>query len=35
MAEYTIVGLNEVAQVLQLLHPKLRLKKQLAQEVGN
>ena len=33
MAEYTIVGLNEVAQVLQLLHPKLRLKKQLAQEV--
>lgn len=33
MTEYTIVGLNEVKQVLTLLHPKLRLKKQLAQNV--
>ena len=33
MTEYTIVGLSEVAQVLTLLHPKLRLKKKLAHDV--
>ena len=33
MTEYTIVGLSEVAQVLALLHPKLRLKKKLARDV--
>lgn len=30
MTEYTIVGLREVEHVLQLLHPFLRLKKELA-----
>ena len=34
MTEYTIVGLSEVAQVLALLHPKLRLKKNLARDVS-
>lgn len=33
MTEYTIVGLSEVAQVLALLYPKLRLKKRLAHDV--
>ena len=33
MTEYTIVGLEEAAQVLNLLQPKLRLKKQLARDV--
>ena len=33
MTEYTIVGLSEVAAVLTLLTPKLRLKKQLAKDV--
>jgi hypothetical protein len=33
MTEYTIVGMEEVAHVLQLLRPKLRLKKQLATDV--
>jgi hypothetical protein len=33
MTEYTIVGMEEVANVLQLLQPKLRLKKQLATNV--
>jgi hypothetical protein len=33
MTEYTIVGLREVEQVLTLLHPKLRLKKNLARDV--
>lgn len=33
MSEYTIVGLSAVASVLTLLQSKLRLKKQLAQEV--
>ena len=33
MAEYTIVGLKEVKQVLQLLQPYLRLKKVLAGKV--
>lgn len=33
MSEYTIVGMDEVANVLQLLRPKLRLKKQLATDV--
>ncbi len=33
MTEYTIVGLKEVKAVLLLLHPFLRLKKVLAQEV--
>ena|SRR3990167_2499876 len=33
MTEYTIVGLSEVEQTLQLLHDKLRLKKSLAQDV--
>lgn len=33
MTEYTIVGIDEVAHVLQLLKPKLRLKKQLATDV--
>ncbi len=33
MTEYTIVGQEEVAQVLSLLHPNLRLKKKLAQDV--
>ena len=30
MTEYTIVGMVEVAHILKLLNPKLRLKKQLA-----
>lgn len=33
MTEYTIVGLTEVEQVLELLQEKLRLKKVLAREV--
>lgn len=33
MSEYTIVGLTEVEQILQLLRDKLRLKKNLANEV--
>ena len=33
MTEYTIVGLEEVKEVLQLLHPFLRLKKMLAKEI--
>lgn len=33
MTEYTIVGLSEVAQVLKLLYPQLRLKKRLARDV--
>jgi intein-encoded DNA endonuclease-like protein len=33
MTEYTIVGLEEVAQVLNLLLPNLRLKKRLAEDV--
>ena len=33
MTEYTIVGLKEVKEVLIFLHPFLRLKKVLAQEV--
>lgn len=33
MSEYTIVGLSEVAHVLTLLYPFLRLKKVLAKEV--
>ncbi len=33
MTEYTIVGMDQVAHVLQLLKPKLRLKKQLASDV--
>ena len=33
MAEYTIVGLNEVEQILILLAPYLRLKKVLARKV--
>ncbi len=33
MAEYTIVGLNEVRQILTLLQPYLRLKKVLAGKV--
>jgi len=33
MTEYTIVGMDEVAYVLQLLKPQLRLKKQLASDV--
>ena len=33
MTEYTIVGLGEVEQVLTLLYPKLRLKKNLARDV--
>lgn len=33
VTEYTIVGLREVSYVLTLLHPFLRLKKQLAAEV--
>ena len=33
MSEYTIVGLSEVEQVLNLLHEQLRLKKKLALEV--
>ena len=33
MSEYTIVGMNEVASILELLIPQLRLKKQLAQDV--
>lgn len=33
MAEYTIVGLKEVKEVLFLLHPFLRLKKVLAEQV--
>ena len=33
MTEYTIVGLSEVASILELLAPKLRLKKQLAKDV--
>lgn len=35
MAEYTIVGFKEVAQILKLLHPYLRLKKVLAGKVLN
>jgi hypothetical protein len=33
MSEYTIVGMEQVALVLKLLVPQLRLKKQLASEV--
>jgi hypothetical protein len=33
MSEYTIVGMEQVALVLKLLVPQLRLKKQLATEV--
>ena len=33
MSEYTIVGLNEVEQILHLLYDKLRLKKTLAKDV--
>lgn len=33
MTEYTIVGLTEVEQILQLLQDKLRLKKRLAHDV--
>ena len=33
MSEYTIVGMEQVASVLKLLVPQLRLKKQLAQDV--
>ena len=33
MTEYTVVGLNEVEQVLSTLHDKLRLKKRLAKDV--
>ena len=33
MTEYTIVGLAEVAQILNLLQSKLRLKKRLAEDV--
>ena len=33
MTEYTIVGMDEVAHVLTLLKPQLRLKKQLASDV--
>ena len=33
MTEYTIVGLNEVEQVLILLYNKLRLKKRLAKDM--
>ena len=33
MTEYTIVGLKEVKQILELLYPFLRLKKQLAKEI--
>ncbi len=35
MSEYTIVGLKEVAHVLALLYPFLRLKKALAADVLN
>ena len=33
MTEYTIVGLREVKETIELLHPFLRLKKVLAKEV--
>ena len=33
MTEYTIVGLREVKEVLEFLHPFLRLKKLLAKEI--
>jgi intein-encoded DNA endonuclease-like protein len=33
MAEYTIVGLKEVREILELLYPFLRLKKVLAKQV--
>ena len=33
MTEYTIVGLKEVKEILELLHPFLRLKKALAKEI--